>query len=89
VTLLAVWLAYTVFGVGFFSLIFWWAVRTRQFGGQERARYMALQEPSEVKPTAGETTETGLISPALYVPLVLLLIACALLGGPLWFILTR
>ncbi len=41
------WLLYLAFGVTVFSLIFIWAVRTRQFSDQERARHLALLSPKQ------------------------------------------
>ena len=53
------WILYTVFGVGFFSMLFIWAVRTRQFTDQERARYLPLEglEEGNHKPLASEPPE--------------------------------
>ena len=51
---LAMWLLYSAFGVTIFSLIFVWAVRTRQFSDQERARHMALLEPGGSAEVVGQ-----------------------------------
>ena len=48
--ILTIWILYTIIGATVFSLLFLWAVRTRQFSDQERARYFPLhgleEEPS-------------------------------------------
>ena len=46
-TLLAMWLTYTFFGVGFFSLVFLWAVRTRQFADPGRAARLVVEDLGE------------------------------------------
>jgi nitrogen fixation-related uncharacterized protein len=43
VTFLAVWLAWSVFGIMVLCAAFVWAVRTGQFSQQERARSMAVE----------------------------------------------
>jgi cbb3-type cytochrome oxidase maturation protein len=47
--ILGVWTLYGIVGVVVFSLAFLWAVRNRQFGDQERARYLPLEglEPQD------------------------------------------
>ena len=42
-SLIIVWALYAVLGVGLFSAFFLWGVRTRQFGDQDRARYLPLE----------------------------------------------
>jgi len=59
--LLTMWLLYTAFGVTIFSLLFVWAVRTRQFSDQERARHLALWSPGS--DTAADEAGSG--DPAL------------------------
>lgn len=52
-----VWIGYAIFGVTLFSLVFAWAVRTRQFSDLDRGRYIPLDsagaEP-EVRENAGD-----------------------------------
>ena len=46
------WLFYTFFGVSFFSLVFLWAVRTRQFSDPARAARLVVENlPMAEKPT--------------------------------------
>ena len=86
-TLLAMWLTYTVFGVTFFSLVFLWAVRSRQFSDRERARHLALDEATPPEMPATPTARR--ISPVLYVPLGLLAFSALLLGGAGWYVCTH
>jgi len=73
-TLLVMWTVYAVFGVILYSLVFLWAVRTRQFSSEQRARRMPLEYPpavhSDVPPKARSW-------PTLAVPAVILLIGAA------------
>jgi nitrogen fixation-related uncharacterized protein len=39
---LLMWIVFTVVALLGISAVFWWAVRTRQFANQRRARYLAL-----------------------------------------------
>jgi len=50
-TFMDVWIGYAIFGVTLFSLVFAWAVRTRQFSDLDRGRYIPLDpdEPREAK----------------------------------------
>jgi nitrogen fixation-related uncharacterized protein len=41
--LLAIWVTFAVVALGGIAAVLVWAVRSRQFAGQERARYLALQ----------------------------------------------
>jgi hypothetical protein len=84
-TLLTMWLMYTAFGVTFFSLVFVWAVRTRQFAGQDRARRLPLEYPTPAAPGSGG----GRGARALLVPGLLLLLAAGVLGWTAWFVATR
>lgn len=43
-TFLDVWIGYALFGITAFSLVFVWAVRTRQFSNLDRGRYIPLDE---------------------------------------------
>ena len=89
-TLLAMWLTYTVFGVTFFSLVFLWAVRSRQFSDQERARHMVLDDTAPVPPTAEMPTAAARrVSPVLFVPIALLALSALLLGGAGWYVFTH
>jgi len=86
-TLLAMWLTYTAFGVTFFSLVFLWAVRSRQFSDQERARYLALGDDAPAETPAPSPARR--VSPVLYVPLALLVLSALLLGGAGWYVFTH
>jgi nitrogen fixation-related uncharacterized protein len=48
-TFIDVWIGYAIFGVTLFSVVFAWAVRTRQFSDLDRGRYIPLDadHPSE------------------------------------------
>lgn len=52
-SLLTAWVIYTIAGVAAFSVVFVWAVRSRQFTELDRQRYIALRvdEPSETART--------------------------------------
>ena len=39
---LLIWTGYTVLSLGIALVILFWAIRTGQFSGQSRARYLAL-----------------------------------------------
>jgi cbb3-type cytochrome oxidase maturation protein len=74
------WLVFTFFGVGFFSLIFLWAVRSGQFADQDRARRLPLEYPEP----AHEGRLSGDRRAALRVmlaPYVLLLIGATVIVG--------
>jgi len=43
-TFIDVWIGYAIFGVTLFSVVFAWAVRTRQFSEMDRGRYIPLDE---------------------------------------------
>jgi cbb3-type cytochrome oxidase maturation protein len=88
VRLLAIWLVYTFFGVGFFSLIFIWAVRTGQFGDQDRARRMPLECPDP----ACESPHSGDRRAALRVmlaPYALLLLGAVVIVGTSIYVFSR
>jgi cbb3-type cytochrome oxidase maturation protein len=87
VTLLVMWLTYTAFGVTFFSLVFLWAVRNRQFSDQDKARYLVLGDDAASEVTTPAPARR--VSPVLYVPVALLLLAAALLGGTGWYVSTH
>jgi cbb3-type cytochrome oxidase maturation protein len=44
---LMLWILYAALGIGVFSVLFLWAVRSGQFRHQERARYLPLENPPE------------------------------------------
>ena len=48
-TFLDVWIGYSIFGVTLFSLVFVWAVRTRQFTNFDRARFIALNAAEQIE----------------------------------------
>ena len=50
-TFIDVWIGYAIFGVTLFSIVFAWAVRTRQFSDLDRGRYIPLDKdhPSEAR----------------------------------------
>ena len=50
-TFIDVWIGYAIFGVTLFSLVFLWAVRTRQFSDLDRGRYIPLDrdEPERAR----------------------------------------
>lgn len=50
-TFIDVWIGYAIFGVTLFSVVFAWAVRTRQFSDLDRGRYIPLD--------ADQATEAG------------------------------
>ncbi len=84
-TLLTMWLMYTAFGVTFFSLVFVWAVRTRQFAGQDRARRLPLEYPEAVAPSRS----SGDGVKVLVVPAALALVAAGALAVAVWLAATR
>ena len=53
--LLVMWVTFAVVALGGIAAVLVWAVRSRQFSGQERARYLALQSgiPREDRGTDG------------------------------------
>ena len=71
--ILMMWILYTVYGVLVFSLVFLWAVRARQFGDQDRARYLPLGDevpaegPEDTPPEAADQAGIGvsLLAPIL------------------------
>ena len=85
-TLLTMWLMYTVFGTTFFSLVFLWAVRTRQFAGQDRARYLPLEPLEPADTPKARVRWPGRV---LWVPVALLVIAALALGGSAWWVLAK
>jgi len=77
-TLLLMWTTYAVFGVIVYSAVFLWAVRTRQFSSEERARSLPLECPEEAleaAPAAGAGWRV------MAVPTALLLLAGMVIGG--------
>jgi len=77
-TLLVMWTTYAVFGVIAFSAVFLWAVRTRQFSSEERARRLPLDCP-HAPSVAASGPPAGwrvMVAPAL-----LLLLAAAVIVG--------
>jgi cbb3-type cytochrome oxidase maturation protein len=85
-TLLAMWLLYTFFGVSFFSLIFIWAVRTRQFSDPQRAARLVLEDlpPAEDSPPA-----SGQAWRVLLAPIIMLVVGMLVIGGTAVYIFTR
>lgn len=80
-TLLAMWIFYTAFGVTFFSAVFLWAVRTGQFTSQDRARFMPLAD----LPAADEPAEAPRPPRrAMLVPLVLLCVSALGMAAAVW-----
>lgn len=82
-TFLEVWIGYSIFGITAFSMVFIWAVRTKQFTDFDRARYLAL------KPSVIEEPETpnspGKVSKIdQYTWLGLLLLLLCVIGAVLW-----
>ena len=53
--LLAMWVTFALVALGGIAAVLVWAVRSRQFSGQERARHLALQSgiPREDRGTDG------------------------------------
>lgn len=49
--LLWMWLAYTVVALAGSILVFVWAVRHGQFSSQDRARWLALDDAAQPRPT--------------------------------------
>ena len=74
-TFLDVWIGYAIFGVTLFSLVFVWAVRTRQFTDFDRARYIALNAAEQVESAEQYKRRPGLIDRYTWVFLVLLLLS--------------
>lgn len=79
------WLLYTFFGVGFFSLVFLWAVRTRQFAEPGRAARLVVEDLPEEPPVRAGRREWGV----LLVPIFLLAAGAAVVGGTAVFVFTR
>jgi len=77
-TLLVMWTTYAVFGVIVYSAVFLWAVRTRQFSSEERARNLPLQCPGGTPDEAAGVRSGWRV---MAVPLVLLLLAAAVIAG--------
>jgi cbb3-type cytochrome oxidase maturation protein len=86
VNLLVMWLFYTFFGVGFFSLVFIWAVRTRQFSDPRRTARLVVEDlpAAEDLPPA-----TGRAWGVLLAPVIMLAAAALVLGGTAVYIFTR
>jgi cbb3-type cytochrome oxidase maturation protein len=84
-TLLFIWLSYTFFGVTFFSLVFWWAVRTRQFSDPARSARLVVEDlPPEGTPPAARRAWRALVGPLLAAS-----VAAVILGGTAVYIFTR
>jgi nitrogen fixation-related uncharacterized protein len=81
VTLIAMWVFYTAFGVIFFSAVFLWAVRNRQFSSQDRARYLPLAELPESAGVAGRQWAARRV---MAVPAVLGLMCAVAIAAALW-----
>ena len=75
-TLLMMWTTYAVFGVIVFSAVFLWAVRTRQFSSEDRARRLPLECPTAVP---GEAAEAHSGRRLMAVPAALLLLAAGVI----------
>jgi hypothetical protein len=75
-TLLTMWTTYAVFGVLVCSAAFLWAVRTRQFSSEHRARRLPLECPTAVR---AEPAEAASGRPLLAVPLGLLMLAAGVI----------
>ncbi|HEY3397547.1 MAG TPA: cbb3-type cytochrome oxidase assembly protein CcoS [Armatimonadota bacterium] len=79
-TLLAIWMLYTFLAVAFFSLIFLWAVRTRQFSDQERVSRLPLAD-AEAPPGPPPTESRHAWLAVLGVPLAILVLGGLVLVG--------
>ncbi|MBM3473780.1 MAG: hypothetical protein FJX75_10970 [Armatimonadetes bacterium] len=77
-TLLTMWTTYAVFGVLVCSAVFLWAVRTRQFSSEDRARRLPLECPTGV---GAEPAETASDRRLLAVPLGLLVLAAGVIAA--------
>jgi nitrogen fixation-related uncharacterized protein len=77
-TLLVMWTTYAMLGVLAYSAVFLWAVRTRQFSSEERARALPLECPAE---TPGEPEAAGAAWRVLAAPMVLLALAAGVIVG--------
>lgn len=74
-TFLDVWIGYAICGVTLFSLVFVWAVRTRQFTDFDRARYIALNAAESVENAEQYKRKPNFLDRYMWLFLVLLLIA--------------
>ena len=86
-TLLVMWLSYTFFGVALFSLVFLWAVRTRQFSDPGRAARLVIEDlppPDEPSPAARSRAWRVMLVPAF-----LLLAGALVVGGTAVYVFTR
>jgi len=77
-TLLVMWTTYAVFGVIVYSAVFLWAVRTRQFSSEDRARRLPLDCPA---PVAGDPGSVPTGWRVMGVPVTLLLLGAAVIVG--------
>jgi cbb3-type cytochrome oxidase maturation protein len=80
-SLVIVWVAWSIFGGLVFSAMFIWAVRTRQFTEMDRQRYIALRG---AQPNEGESDGLRLSLPDRYIGLILAALALGMLIATFW-----
>jgi nitrogen fixation-related uncharacterized protein len=80
-TFIGVWIGYAIFGCSAFTIVFLWAVRTRQFTELDRQRYIALKAAEPLEQQA-INREPGRID--RYMWLFLLLLCFVMVAAVLW-----
>ena len=73
-TFLDVWIGYSIFGVTLFSLVFVWAVRSRQFTDFDRARFIAINAAEQVENAEQYKRKPSLVDRYTWLFLTLLLL---------------
>ena len=58
-TFLCMWIGFLLLMIGSIAGIFVWAIRTRQFSDQDRARYLALQSGIPERSEKNEDEKDG------------------------------
>jgi nitrogen fixation-related uncharacterized protein len=78
---LEIWVIYAIFGSSAFSILFFWAVRARQFSNLERGRHIPIESMEEAGVRPSERP-VGRIDK--YTWLVLVTLAAAVLISVVW-----
>ena len=76
-----VWIIYAIFGTTAFSIVFVWAVRSRQFTELDRQRYIALRAAEPVEAEQAGRTPARLDR---FTPLGLAAVTLAVVAAGLW-----